>query len=36
VRASHLLEHLEQLLGADAEPVTHRQQEVLHRQEVVP
>ena len=35
VRAAHLLQHLQQLLGADAEAVVHRQQEVLDGQEVV-
>ena len=35
VRAADLLEDLQQLLGADAEPLVHRQQQVLDGQEVV-
>ena len=35
VRAAHVLEHLQQFLGADVEPSVHREQQVLDRQEVV-
>ena len=35
VRAAHLLQHLQQLLGADAEAVVHGEQQVLDGQEVV-
>ena len=35
VRAAHLLQHLQQLLGADAEALVHGEQQVLDGQEVV-
>ena len=35
MRPADILQHLEQLLGADAEAVVHRQQQVLDGQEVV-
>ena len=35
VRAAHLLQHLQQLLGADAEPLVHGEQQVLDGQVVV-